>query len=76
MEEEEIVRGAQVLAATLRVGATYLGIALLLFILCRSQVALLSVRGLGCTSSALLWSIPVTLGVELLVTLVRRVRRA
>jgi uncharacterized membrane protein len=76
MEEEEIVRGAQALAAVLRVAATYLGTALLLFILCRSQVAILSVRGLGCTSSALLWAIPLTLGVEGLVTLVRRVRRA
>jgi len=74
MEEEEIVRGAQALAALLRVGATYLGAALLLFVMCRLQLAALTVRGLSCTSSALLLAIPLTVGVEGLATLVRRLR--
>jgi hypothetical protein len=71
MEEEEIVRGAQALAAVLRVGLTYLAAALLLFMLCRFEVAHVPVRSLGCWSGSLLFAIPLTLGVEALVRLMR-----
>jgi hypothetical protein len=76
MEEEEIVRGAHALAAVLRVGATYLGATLLLFVLFRLQFAGVGVPGLGPGSGALLSAIPLTLGVEGLAALVRRLRRA
>jgi hypothetical protein len=71
MEEEEIVRGAQALAAVLRVGLTYVGAVLVLYILCRLEVGRVPVRSLGCWSGSLLFAIPLTLGVEALVRLMR-----
>jgi hypothetical protein len=75
MEEEEIVRGAQALAAGLRIGVTYVGVALLLLALCGLQLARVPVPGLGCWGSALLIAMPLTLGIETLLALVRRIRR-
>jgi hypothetical protein len=71
MEEEEIVRGAQALAAVLRVGLTYVGAAVLLLVLCRLEVARVPVCSLGCLSGALLFAFPLTLVVEALVRLMR-----
>ncbi len=76
MEEEEIVRSAQALAATARMLLTYLGAALVLLGLCKFGVPGVAVRGVGCWGNAFLLAVPLTLAIALCAALWRRLRRA
>jgi hypothetical protein len=75
MEEEEIVRGAQALAAVVRVLLTYLGLVLVLLVASRLKILHVPVPAASRVGSALLLAVPLTLGVEALMAVLSRLRQ-